>query len=340
MKVHQFPDRLITIYGKKHLYFGGTSYLGIATNKEFNKNLSEEIKKWGSFYGSSRNSNIQLSVYDEFEQYFSKILGVESSVSVSSGTLAGRLVIDYLSSQENSFFHYPKTHPAILEKDSLPLFLNDELHPKILKSKNIVITLDAVLAGEVTATKTDFLDKIPKKTHLTLIIDESHSLGILGNNGNGLFSSINHENIDRKIMVSSLGKAIGLAGGIIASDKSFIDVIKQSSTFVSSSAMSPAYLAAFLKSEKIYKLQKEKLKTNLKFLAKNISVQNFKFHQEYPVMYSDNEDVFDSLLKHNIIITSFRYPTYKKTMNRIVITANHTTNDLEKLLLAIQKRGS
>lgn len=340
MKVHQFPDRLITIYGKKHLYFGGTSYLGIATNKEFNKNLSEEIKKWGSFYGSSRNSNIQLSIYDEFEEYFSNIVGADSSVCVSSGTLAGKLVIDHLSFKENSFFHYPKTHPAILEKDSLPLFLNDELHPKILKSKNIVITLDAVLAGEVTATKTDFLDKIPKKTHLTLIIDESHSLGILGNNGNGLFSSINHENIDRKIMVSSLGKAIGLAGGIIASDKSFIDVIKQSSTFVSSSAMSPAYLAAFLKSEKIYKLQKEKLKTNLKFLAKNISVQNFKFHQEYPVIYSDNGDVFDSLLKHNIIITSFRYPTYKKTMNRIVITANHTTNDLEKLLLAIQKRGS
>lgn len=338
MKVHQFPDRLITVEGEEYLYFGGTSYLGIATNKNFNEILSKELHNWGAFYGSSRNSNIQLTIYDEFEQYFSNLIGVENSLSVSSGTLAGKFVIEHLSSEKHTFFHYPKTHPAILEKNSLPLFLNDKLNPKIFTCKHIVITLDAVLGGEVTVTNLGFLNKIPKEIHLTLVVDESHSLGILGDNGNGIFSSIEHDNIDRKIMVSSLGKAIGLAGGIIASDKNFIDDIKQNSMFVSSSGMSPAYLAAFLKSEEIYKLQKEKLKDNLAFLSKKMDIKNFLFNPKYPVIYANCEDVFKKLLQQEIIITSFKYPTYKKTMNRIVITADHTIADLEKLLLAIQKK--
>lgn len=332
MKVHEFPDRLITVGGKPYLYFGGTSYLGIATNKKFNKILSKEIIKWGSFYGSSRNSNIQLSVYDEFEQHFSNLVNAESSLSVSSGTLAGKLVVECLSSQKHTFFHYPKTHPAVLQNNSLPLFLNDELHPKIMKSKSVVITLDAILGGETTATKLNFLDKISNEIHLTLVVDESHSLGILGNNGNGIFSSINHKNINRKIMVSSLGKAIGLAGGIIASDKDFIDEIKQNSMFISSSGMSPAYLATFLKSEEIYKFQKEKLKLNLEFINNNLDIKKLNFNKTYPVIYSERENIFKYLFKQGIVITSFKYPTYKKTMNRIVITSNHSLKDLEKLI--------
>lgn len=335
MRVHEFPDRIITIDSKSYLYFGGTSYLGIATNQKFNKILSKEIEKWGSFYGSSRNSNIQLSIYDEFETYFSNMVCAENSLSISSGTLAGKLVIEHLSTKKNVFFHYPKTHPAILEKNSLPLFINDKLHPKVKKSKNIVITLDAVLSGEITATNLNFLDDIPQEINLTLVVDESHSLGVLGNNGNGIFSSINHSNINRKIMVSSLGKALGLAGGIIASDNYFINEIKQNSMFVSSSGMNPAYLATFLKSKEIYNCQKEKLSSNLDFLSKKLDTKKFNFNKNYPVIYLENNQIYKYLFKKGIVITNFKYPTYEKTMNRIVISANHTIDDLEKLLLSL-----
>lgn len=333
MIVNQFPDRFITVKDISYLYFGGTSYLGIATNKKFKQILSKEIEKWGTFYGSSRNSNIQLSIYNEFEDYFSNLIGAESSLSVSSGTLAGKLVINHLTSKKYTFFHYPKTHPAVLEKNSLPLFVNNVLHPKIKESKHIVITLDAILAGEVTVTDLTFLDAISKEKHITLLVDESHSLGVLGTNGNGVFSLINHPAIDRKIMVSSLGKALGLAGGVIASDKNFINEIKENSIFISSSGMSPAYLATFLKAESIYKVQKEKLKNNLTFLAKNLNPEKVKFKQHYPVIYADNEQTYNRLLKQKIVISSFKYPTYKKTMNRVVITANHLFEDLEKLVL-------
>ena len=117
MTVEQFPDRTIVVEGKEYLYFGGTSYLGMATHPEYQNLLCNSIRIWGTAYGSSRNSNIKLSIYQKAEALFAKNSGAEAALMVSSGTLAGRLVIDYLSKSNQQFFHYPKTHPAIL-KDS------------------------------------------------------------------------------------------------------------------------------------------------------------------------------------------------------------------------------
>jgi 7-keto-8-aminopelargonate synthetase-like enzyme len=72
-------------------------------------------------------------------------------------------------------------------------------------------------------------------------LHESHSLGVLGNNGCGIFFypiKISNE----KIMVASLGKAIGITGGVIASDQLFINQILSNSSFISSAGMSPPLL--------------------------------------------------------------------------------------------------
>lgn len=335
MLVDGFPDRTLTIKGKEHLYFGGTSYLGMATNSAFQKELIQSLQQWGTSYGSSRNANIQLSIYKKFEAYFSKLTKTTSALTVSSGTLAGKLVVESLLEKDTYFFHYPKTHPAILAPNSLPLFIDNELHPIIKNSKvkEIVITADAILSGEVEATNFNFLDTISKEIYITLVIDESHSLGVIGKNGRGISPSIKNLNVHRKIIVSSLGKALGLVGGIIASDTDFIKKIKESTTFISSSGVSPAYLSTFLRAQKIYTRQRQNLEKNLDYISKNLEKKSkYIFNCNYPVIYIDDDGIFEELLKNYVIITCFKYPTYKKPMNRVVITANHTIEDLKKLI--------
>lgn len=334
MQIHHFPDRTITINDKEHLYFGGTSYLGIATHAEFQKTLYKNIVKWGTAYGSSRNANIKLAVYGAFEQFFSKQIMAENSLTTSSGTIAGNLVIGFLSKSISSFYHHPKTHPAVLAKGSLPLFVDGKLHPNLVNnnSEEIVISLDAVLSLEVYPISLHFLDDIPIQKKVTLLIDESHSLGIIGKNGTGIFSTVKHKNIHRKIMVSSLGKALGLPCGIIAADSDFIECIKNEPVFISSSGANPAYLGTYLETQHIYKKQQEKLRSNLDYLFNTVlSDSRFKYQKNYPVIYSQEEGFYDKLFKKEIIITSFKYPTYKYPMNRIVITANHTKEDLKVL---------
>jgi len=335
MTVDNFPDRTITIKGEEYLYFGGTSYLGIAILPEFQSLFSKNINKWGTSYGSSRNANVKLSVYNRVEDFFAQQIGSEASLSVSSGTLAGRLVIDFLSTQSQTFFHYPKTHPAVLAKESLPLFVGDKLHPRLLDNtvEEIAITVDAILSLEVTPTSFDFIKDISSKKKVTLVVDESHSLGIVGKKGEGIFSSISTKILHRKIMIASLGKALGLSSGIIASDKEFINALKEEPVFVSSSGANPAYLETYLQSQDLYKIQRQKLQLNLDFLKAELHLtKEIKFTDKYPVIYCYNDAIFAKLLENKIIITRFKYPTYKNMMNRIVITANHTKKDLEKLI--------
>jgi 7-keto-8-aminopelargonate synthetase-like enzyme len=332
--VDEFPDREIMVNGEKYLYFGGTSYLGMATNKEFQEIIYESLKKWGTFYGSSRNANVKLAIYNKFENCFSDFLGAENALTVSSGTLAGKMVVDYLAKSKVTFFHYPKTHPAILAPNSLPLFINDKLHPKLQDAifEEIVITVDAILPLETTQTSFDFLNEISSQKKITLVLDESHSIGVIGKLGEGIFSKIKSDKLHRKIMIASLGKALGLSGGIIASEKGFIDNIRAEPVFVSSSGANPAYLEAYINGLQLYEKQRELLIKNLNFLAKIlVPKQAFQFNKAYPVIYSNSDDIYKALLKEKMVIARFKYPTYKNYMNRIVITANHTKADLEKL---------
>jgi 7-keto-8-aminopelargonate synthetase-like enzyme len=334
MIVDKFPDRTINVDGKDYLYFGGTAYLGISTHPKFQKILAESMITWGSFYGSSRSSNIKLSIFNKAETFFAKQIGTEDAVTTSSGTLAGKLVVEYLSKSDYTFYHYPKTHPAILHSKSAPLFIDGKLHPNVLNKtpEAIVITVDAVLALEVEPTSFEFLNDIPSEKKITLVIDESHSLGIVGNRGEGIFKSISSEKLERKIMVSSLGKALGLSGGLIASDKEFIDAIKDETLFVSSSCANAGYLQAYLQSQDIIQQQHNILKENLAFLFDDFKPKaSFKFSKNYPVIYCNEANFYNDLFSKDIVITNFKYPNYKGLMSRIVITANHTQEDLETL---------
>lgn len=339
MIVQQYPDRIITSNNTEYLYFGGTSYLGVNTHQKFQKMLFQNIKKWGTFYGSSRNSNIKLSVYDDFEQQFANFVHTEKALVTTSGTLAGKLVLDTLLKEQKYFYHYPKTHPAITTNQSKPLFVDDEIHPEIHNQKEIVICSDAILGGEVNAVNFNFLDRLPVTIKIILVVDESHSIGILGKKGSGIFSDINHKNITRKIFVSSLSKALGISAGVIASDNEFIEKVALQDSFVSSSGANPSYLQTFLDTQYIYQKQRKKLQKNLDFLSKNLKIKDssFKFDLSYPVLYLQNDKILSELERNNIIIANFTYPSYKSKMMRIVITANHKKSDLKKLINVLNK---
>jgi 7-keto-8-aminopelargonate synthetase-like enzyme len=74
------------------------------------------------------------------------------------------------------------------------------------------------------------------------------------------------------------------------------------------------------------------------FYWQNIKVFNNKinsFNPSYPLIYFESEAISKKLLENKIITTSFKYPTSSGKLNRIVITSNHTTLDLEQLITQI-----
>ncbi|MDZ4330381.1 MAG: aminotransferase class I/II-fold pyridoxal phosphate-dependent enzyme, partial [Flavobacterium sp.] len=173
---------------------------------------------------------------------------------------------------------------------------------------------------------------------ITLVIDESHSLGILGTNGCGIFSTINLPNIKRKIMVSSLGKAFGLTGGVIASDSEFINQMATHDTFVSSAGMNAAFVQTMADAKAIYLQQHQKLKDNLNYIDTHlIKNKAIHFDSNYPLIYPETEGLNDVCTTNKIIVTNFKYPTDTRDLNRIVITANHKKEDLDKIIYILNQ---
>ena len=335
MKVNQFPDRIIEIENEEYLYFGGTAYLGLPTHPEFQKLLIKNILQWGTAYGSSRSANIQLTAYENGERFLAKFIKAEAALTISSGMLAGKLVIEALTPETDCFFHYPGTHIAIKTPHSLPVFIAEKLNPRLLDTvtEKITILTDSVPAFHVRPIDLSILNSIPSNKEITLVIDESHSLGILGNNGCGVYSIINLTNIKRKIMVSSLGKAFGLTGGVIASDSKFITQMTTQDTFVASAGMNAAFVQTMTDAAAIYLQQHQKLKENLNYI--NLHLKRNKavtFDLNYPLIYPEIESVKELFIANKIIITNFKYATSTKDLNRIVITANHKKEDLDTII--------
>ncbi|WP_428231760.1 aminotransferase class I/II-fold pyridoxal phosphate-dependent enzyme [Flavobacterium sp.] len=333
MNINQFPDRSIEIDQKHYLYFGGTAYLGLPTNIDFQELVIKNIRNWGTAYGSSRSANIKLTAYENGEAFLANHIKAESAVTVSSGMLAGKLVLDILNKSTDGFFHFSDIHPAI-KTNSLPVFINDKVNPRLLNSRSerITILADGVPSFQTRAIDLSILTTIPNHKEITLLIDESHSFGILGKNGCGIYSEIDLP-IKRKIMVSSLGKAFGLNGGVIASDASFINQIKEQDIFVSAAGMNPAFVQTLADASSLYKIQHQKLLENLHYIDQNLIKKNtIKFDKTYPLIYLEDDNLIEILKENKIIIANFKYQKNANNLNRIVITANHLHQDLDKLV--------
>ncbi|MGV3588073.1 MAG: hypothetical protein ACO1OF_13795 [Adhaeribacter sp.] len=108
----ELPGRTLTANGREYLYFSGTSYLGMSRNQKFQALLQEGFRQYGLNYSSSRLSNVQLAVFAETENYLATYTGAEAALTISSGLLAGQLVVQALAGS-GTFIYAPRTHPAL-----------------------------------------------------------------------------------------------------------------------------------------------------------------------------------------------------------------------------------
>lgn len=332
MTASSAPGRILTIAGEPYRYFGGTAYLGLPVHAGFQQLVVKNLNIWGTAFGSSRHSNVQLGAYEAGEKFLACLTGADAVLTVSSGMLAGKLVMETLSKTTDQFFHFPGAHPAILVPGSLPVFEKGLLHPNLCNNKPESVTLvtDGIPAGQVTPISLDVIAQIAPQKNITLVLDESHSLGIAGERGGGIFQTIHLPNVSQKIMVASLGKALGLTGGMIAGDARFIAKLNALDAYIAAAGMPPAFAQTLADAKEIIEEQQQQLKENLQYLHTILSpAAPVTFNSNYPLLYPKHETMYEALKAAKIIITHFQYAD--GALNRIVISAHHTREDLERL---------
>ncbi|MGV3588072.1 MAG: aminotransferase class I/II-fold pyridoxal phosphate-dependent enzyme [Adhaeribacter sp.] len=206
-------------------------------------------------------------------------------------------------------------------------------------SHNIFIlfnSLDPLLAKKHDLV---WLNKLKTTKNITLIIDDSHGLGVTGQNGAGVYSELVLPPAIKLIVVSSLGKALGIPGDVILADAATIQSLKQHPFFGGASPVVPAYLYAFLQASNIYQNARAQLFRNINYFLTNLEKPFlFQSFPDYPVFYTAQKQFYQYLLAHNILISSFAYPTPQdEPVTRIILNSLHTKADINKLTSLVNK---
>ena len=333
---NQLPSRIFTTNSQEYLWFSGTSYLGMPHHQGFKENFAKALTQYGMSWGSSRNSNIRLDIYEKTEIELAKFAQMPAALTVSSGMWAGQLVVSFLQKPDTKFFFAPKTHPALWDGETLQLedwekgLSYSEWASLIVEkvkectAENIVICSDSVGSPYVEAFNFKWIDELPEGKSITVVVDASHSLGIM----NGIQSRAT-----KFIITASLNKAMGMTGGVIFSDSETVSSIRQSPMFAGSSPMMPALLETFVNSTDFYREQQQKLLENIQYFNSLIPKNTFLDSIEnYPAYCTYQESFFEHLKENGIITACFPYPSAKdKPVTRLVISALHTKEDLEKV---------
>ena len=336
--IESFPGREILIQGKKYLYFGGTSYLGLQTDATFQNLFIENIKRYGTNYGASRKSNLRLSIFEKGERYLAKLVGAQACVTVSSGYLAGQLVAQAMTGKAHRLFYAPNTHSALypVKTRAYTTFtaLNIALREHLQSKSDItpVVFLDAIDFSGCNYPDFTPLQMLPLD-EVILVVDDSHGIGVVGKNGGGVYRMLSRLSIKELVVCCSLGKGFGIQAGAVFGEKDRIAQLMETAFFGGASPAAPAALATLIEAEGLYSEKRIELQSHIELFVDSLkNPKKFSGMAGHPAFSFSDVQLTEYLEQQGIILTNFPYPDeHSQLMSRIVLSAHHLEDDIDKL---------
>ncbi|MFT3844900.1 MAG: aminotransferase class I/II-fold pyridoxal phosphate-dependent enzyme [Lacibacter sp.] len=337
----QIPGRTTIVNNEEFLFFSGYSYLGMGMNEHFTSLVKEGISKYGVVYPSSRVSNTPLDLYEEMENKLAQFCKTESASCFSSGFLSARTSVEVVASKMN-VYATRHTHPSSSAHPAVKVLPETKSWNDFLKEREDANELVfAIVADSINPTygqihDFSFLNSTPLHFRITLIIDDSHGIGWMGDDGAGIISVLHLPPNVELLLNFSLSKAFHINGGAVCGSEKWINEVKTHVNYATSTPLMPSLAYAWIKSDQLFERQREILKQNIRFLQKLTTNYTFVANEGTPVFVADKKDIADYLLQHKVIISSFPYPHPENNpVNRIVVNACHLKSDLEKLALLL-----
>lgn len=336
IQLEQKPGRTTIINGKEYLFFSGYSYLGLGCDEEFLRLIHEGIEHYGVVYPSSRISNTPLHLYTAFEEKLAQLTSSKACAVFSSGFLSARTAVEIVAEEMNVYYRYPAHpasshhHNAIRIQESWDDFLQQR---KEKGEWTFGLMADSINPTPGVFTDFSFLQSVPKEFKIVLIIDDSHGIGWLGTNGEGIISRLSLPGHVELLLNFSLSKAFHLNAGAICGSDYWIQKAKQHVNFTTSTPPMPALAHAFVKGDSVFDEQRKKLAININSLRKLTAAYTFVANEETPVFVINKPSAAEMLLNQQILISSFGYPKPENNkVNRVVVNALHTIEDFNRLM--------
>ncbi|MGJ0396723.1 MAG: aminotransferase class I/II-fold pyridoxal phosphate-dependent enzyme [Methylocystis sp.] len=244
--------------GKHFVSFANYDYLGLANHPRIREEAKREIDGIGIGALASRLVGGERTTHRPFEAEIAQFLGMESALTLVSGYLSNVTTIAWLmSGKRDAIFIDELAHNSIVAgADGAPAHVvkfrhNDFDHLDHLLARhreeyrNVLIVVEGVYSMDGDTADLPRLLEIKEKYQVWLLVDEAHSLGVLGETGRGLAE---HQGVDPSridLIVGTMSKTLASCGGYVCGKAQVIDWFRYTLPgFVYSVGLSPVILAA------------------------------------------------------------------------------------------------
>ncbi len=349
--------------GQEVLNFCANNYLGLSDNKELIDAAKEAMDSRGFGMSSVRFICGTQDLHKQLEAAIAKFFGMEDSILYAACFDANGGVFEPLLSDQDAIISDSLNHASIIDGVRLckavryryaTADMEDlEKQLKLAQSQRFrLIVTDGVFSMDGNVAPMDKIYELAQKYDAMIMIDESHSAGVVGKTGRGTTELFNLRG-KVEIITGTLGKSFGGAiGGFTTGKKEIIDMLRQRSRpYLFSNSLPPAITAAGIKMfemmERTNELQ-DKLHANTDYFVEKMKAAGFDIKPTQSsicaVMLYDaklSQDMAARLLDEGIYVTGFYYPVVPKDLARIrvQISAGHEKEHLDKCITAFTKTG-
>jgi 8-amino-7-oxononanoate synthase len=355
-------DTEVMVDGKKMIMIGSNNYLGLTSHPKVKEAAIEAVRKFGSGCSGSRFLNGTLELHEELEDRLAKFMKKEAALVFSTGFQTNLGTISALVNRKDYVIIDRSVHASIVDACRLSFgevlkFKHNDMDDlaRILGNCNNdsgkLIAVDGVFSMEGDIVDLPEIVRLAKKHNARVLVDDAHSIGVLGEHGRGTAEHFGLED-EIDIVMGTFSKSFASLGGFIASSERVINYIKHfSRALIFSASPPPAAVAACLAALKIIESEPERRERLWKItrrMHEEFKSLGFKIGNTQtpiiPIYIGDDMKTFQfwkMLSDEGIFVNPIISPAVPpgSQLIRTSYTATHTDEQMDRVLEVFKKVG-
>lgn len=349
------------IDGREYIDFSGYNYLGFSGDLRVNQAVQAAVERYGTSVAGSRLVSGERLIHRELESELAALLGVDDAIVFVSGHATNVSAIAAVVRSQDLIVHDSLSHNSILQGCMLSgarripfphndcQALADILNQNRHQYERVLIIIEGVYSVDGDIAPLPEIIELKKQYKALLMIDEAHSLGVIGATGRGIGEYYNVVPAEVDLWMGTLSKTLASCGGYIAGSQELIQYLKyMASGFVYSVGMTPQNTAAALTALRLMKAEPDRvvqLQENFHYFYRLVREKGLNTGESghsavIPVIVGDSErclQLADQLFKHGIIAQPVIYPIVAQEQARLrfFITYTHTKKQIRSTVETI-----
>jgi 8-amino-7-oxononanoate synthase len=343
------------------LNFSSYNYLGLAGDRRINDAAKAAIDRYSTSVSASRLASGERPVHQALEAALAASHGVDAAVSFVSGHATNVSMLGYLFDHHDLIVHDWLAHNSIMEgirlsgATRLPFAhqdwgkLDELLRKHRHKHRQALIVVEGLYSmdGDIADLKT--VIAIKKRHDAILMVDEAHSLGVLGKSGRGIAEHQGIDPNDVDIWMGTLSKSLASCGGYVAGSQDLVDNLRHFCPgFLFSVGMAPPAAAAALAALEIMQAESDRVvrlqAISAHFLqaakTRGLDTSTAQGFGVVPIMVRDDikaVQLSNTMVQRGVNVLPMMYPSVPQggARLRFFLSANHTTQMVDSALDAL-----